>query len=154
MNGRSFFLAILIAGVAIGFFGNLPLLNLINCALCIWVWIGGALAVYLYNWFQHGEAVTSIAQGAGLGALAGLIGAVVGALVFAITSPLSIALFNNLAAAMRVEGDLPFRNNSFWETMATVFIFLIVDAILYPIFGAIGGMIAASITRKPRALSA
>ena len=43
MNTRAFWLSTLIAGAAIAVFGNLPLLNIVNCALCVWVWIGGAL---------------------------------------------------------------------------------------------------------------
>jgi hypothetical protein len=151
MNSRSFLLSVLIAGVVIGFLGNLPLLNLINCALCIWVWIGGILAVLLYRRFQHGEPGPSVGQGAGLGALSGLIGALVGAVVFIMTSPLSIPLFNNLARGLQIEGDFPFRAGGFWEIVGTAFIFLILDAVLYPIFGALGGVIAASLTREPRA---
>lgn len=151
MNTRSFLLSTLIAGVVIGFLGNLPVLNLINCALCIWVWFGGALAVFLYRWFQRGKPGLSVAQGAGLGALSGLIGALVGVVVFAVTSPLSIRLFNNLARGLGVEGDLPFRAGGFWEIVSTALIFLVLDAVLYPIFGALGGAIAASITKEPRA---
>jgi len=54
MNTRSFVLSVLIAGVVIGFLANLPILNLINCALCIWVWLGGILAVFLYRRFAGG----------------------------------------------------------------------------------------------------
>jgi hypothetical protein len=151
MNTRSFLLSTLIAGVVIGFLGNLPVLNLINCALCIWVWIGGMLAVFLYRWFQQGKPGPSVAQGAGLGALSGLIGALVGAVVFAVTSPISVPLFNNLARALGVEGDLPFRAGGFWEIVGAAFIFLFLDAVLYPIFGALGGVIAANITKEPPA---
>jgi hypothetical protein len=150
MSSRSFLLSTLIAGVVIGFLGNLPVLNLINCALCIWVWIGGILAVLLYRRFQHGEPGPSVGQGAGLGALAGLIGALVGAVVFIVTSPLSIPLFNNLARGLRIEGDLPFRGGGFWEIVGAAFIFLLLDAVLYPIFGALGGVIAASLTKESR----
>ena len=150
MNSRSFLLSTLIAGVVIGFLGNLPVLNLINCALCIWVWIGGILAVLLYRRFQHGGPGPSIGQGAGLGALSGLIGALVGAVVFVVTSPLSIPLFNNLARGLQIEGDFSFRGGGFWQIIGTAFIFLILDAVLYPIFGALGGVIAASLTRESR----
>jgi hypothetical protein len=151
MNTRSFLLSTLIAGVVIGFLANLPVLNLINCALCIWVWIGGILAVLLYRRFQHGGPGPSVGQGAGLGALSGLIGALVGAAVFTVTSPLSIPLFNNLAREMGVTGDLPFRSGSFGAIASTAFIFLILDAVLYPFFGALGGLITASLTRESRA---
>jgi len=147
MNTRSVIFSILIAGVVIGFLGNLPVLNLINCALCIWVWFGGGLAVILYRRFQSGQPSPTTAQGAGLGALSGLVGALVGAVVFLITSPLSVPLFNRLALAFQIEGDLPFSNN-FWGYIGTAFIFLVIDAVLYPIFGALGGLITASLTKE------
>ncbi|KPK03130.1 MAG: hypothetical protein AMJ56_19860 [Anaerolineae bacterium SG8_19] len=150
MDTRSFLFSTLIAGVAIGLLGNLPVLNLINCALCIWVWLGGILAVVLYRWFQQSKPGPSVAQGAGLGALSGLIGALVGAVVFAVTSPLSVPLFNSLARTFGVEGDLPFRAGGFGEIVGTAFIFLVLDSVLYPIFGALGGVIAASFTKEPR----
>lgn len=147
MNTRSVLFSILIAGAVIGLLGNLPVLNLINCALCIWVWFGGGLAVILYRRFQSGQSSPTVLQGAGLGALSGLVGALIGAVVFLVTSPLSIPLFNRLALAFQIEGDLPFASN-FWGYIGTAFIFLVIDAVLYPIFGALGGLITASLTKK------
>lgn len=147
MNTRAFWLSTLIAGVAIAIFGNLPIFNLINCALCIWVWLGGALSVILYRRFLGGRPVVSAGQGAGMGALSGLIGAVLGAGVFLITSPLSVPMFNALARALQVEGDVYFQNG-LWENVGAAFVFLVIDAILYPLFGALGAMIAAAFTRQ------
>jgi len=146
MNTRAFWLSTLIAGVAIAIFGNLPVLNLINCALCVWVWIGGALSVVLYRYFQGGRPVVSAGQGAGLGALSGLIGAVLGAGVFLITSPLSVPMFNTLARALQVENEFYFENGLLGN-VGSAFIFLVIDAILYPLFGALGAMIAAAFTK-------
>ena len=146
MNTRAFWLSTLIAGVAIAVFGNLPVFNLINCALCVWVWIGGALSVVLYRRFHGDRPVVSAGQGAGLGALSGLIGAVLGAGVFLITSPLSVPMFNTLASALELENEVYFENGLLGN-IGSSFIFLVIDAILYPIFGALGAMIAAAFTR-------
>jgi hypothetical protein len=154
MNSRSFFLSALIAGVAIGLLGNLPVLNLINCFLCIWVWVGGFLAVFLYRRFQHGGPGLTGGQGAGLGALAGLIGALVGVVVYALTSFISMPLFNNLARSFDIEGDLPWQTGGFPGVLASAIFFLIVDIVAYPLFGAISGFIAASFLRpQPKAES-
>jgi hypothetical protein len=150
MNTRAFWLSTLIAGVAIALFGNLPVFNLINCAICVWVWLGGALSVFLYRRFQGGTPVVSAGQGAGLGALSGLIGAVLGAGVFLITSPLSVSMFNALARALQVENEFFFQNGLL-ENIGSAFIFLIIDAILYPLFGALGAMIAAAFTKASEA---
>ena len=145
MNTRAFWLSTLIAGAAIAVFGNLPLLNIVNCALCVWVWIGGALSVILYRRFQGGRPVLSTGQGAGLGALSGLIGAVLGAGVFLLTSSISTPTLNALANALQIEG-ISFENGLLGNAVST-FIFLLIDAILYPIFGALGAMIAVAFTK-------
>lgn len=150
MNTRAFWLSTLIAGVAIAFFGNLPVFNLINCALCVWVWLGGALSVVLYRRFQGGRPVVSAGQGAGLGALSGLIGAVLGAGVFLLTSPLSVPMFNTLARALQLENEVHFENGLLGN-FGSAFIFLVIDAILYPLFGALGAMIAAAFTKGSEA---
>ena len=107
MNTRSFLLSALIAGLVIGFLGNLPLLNIVNCFLCIFVWIGGILAVFLYGRFQHGQDRLSAGQGAGLGAVAGVIGVFVGMLVYMVTSAITAPLMTSLARALQIQGDMP-----------------------------------------------
>jgi hypothetical protein len=149
MNTRSFWLSVLISGLVIGLLGGLPILNLVNCFLCIWIWMGGVLAVSLYWKYQRGEAVATVGQGAGLGAVAGLIGAFVAALVFAVTGPLHMSIYNNMWRAGQLGGISPFWSAGFWEIVISALGFLFVDLVLYPLFGAIGGMIAASIMKKP-----
>jgi ABC-type Co2+ transport system permease subunit len=149
MNTRAFWLSTLIAGAAIAVFGNLPVLNLINCAICVWVWLGGALSVFLYRRFQGSQSVVSAGQAAGLGALSGLIGAVLGAGVFLITSPLSVPMFNALTRVLQVENQFNFQNGLL-ENISEALIFLVIDLILYPVFGALGAIIAAAYIRKAR----
>ncbi len=151
MNTRSVLLSTLIAGAAIALFGNLPLLNIVNCALCAWVWIGGALSVILYRRFEGGKAVLSAGQGAGLGALSGFIGAVIGIFVFILTSSLSLPVMNALAQALQVEGDIPLPTSGLLGNLGAAFGFFIADAILYPLFGALGALIATNLTRETKA---
>lgn len=145
MNTRSFVLSALIGGGVIGLLGNLPVLNLINCLLCIWVWVGGALAVFLYRRFQQGRLGLTPAQGAGLGAVAGLIGALFGALVYALTSSLSTPLFNSIARFFEVEGDLPFQSGDWFSLLVSTLIFCAVDGVLYPLFGALSGFLTVTL---------
>ena len=152
MNSRSFVLSAVIAGAGIGLLGNLPLLNLINCFLCLWVWVGGVVAVYLYRHFQAGGASLTAAQGAGLGALAGLIGAFVGVVVYAATSFISMPLFMNVAQFFELEGDLPFATVEPSSILGSAFVFFVLDAILYPLFGAISGFITTSLLAKQSAV--
>jgi hypothetical protein len=109
MNARAFWLSTLIAGALMGLLANLPVLNLINCFLCIWIWLGGALAVYLYRRFHPVGVAPTVGQGALLGIVAGLIAAVVGAVVFTVTGAISMPIFSELARTLRVEGDFASR---------------------------------------------
>jgi hypothetical protein len=147
MNTRSVLLTILIAGFAIAIFGSLPILNLINCVLCIWVWLGGALAVFVYRKLQGGQELLTVKQGAGLGALSGLVGALVGAVIFALGSSLTIPLMNKLATMMDM-GDQLFGDMGSGSVLGSTLVFLVIDLVLYPAFGAIGGAITASLVQK------
>jgi hypothetical protein len=153
MNKRSFWIAILIAGAAVGVVGSLPVLNLVNCVLCIWVWLGGALAVYTYRRLQGGLENPTVKQGAGLGALSGVVGALIGAVVFAIGSSLTIPIMNQLAGLLDM-GDELFGGMGSGSVLGSTLVWLVIDLVLYPAFGAIGGAIAASLYQKkalPRA---
>jgi hypothetical protein len=144
MNSRSFILSALISGVIIGILANLPVLNVINCFLCVFVWIGGIAAVFIYRAMQHGTLGLTIGQGAGLGALAGLFGAFVGIFVNLLTGFISQPLFNSIANYLQI-GDLPFRSNSLPSMILSSFFFFIIDAIAYPLFGALSGLITVSL---------
>jgi hypothetical protein len=151
MNTRAFLLSALIAGAAMGLLANLPILNLINCFFCLWIWLGGALAVYLYRRFHPAFLTPTTGQAALLGIVAGLIAAVIGAVVFSVTAAVSMPIMNSLSQALDIEGDLPFSNNDVGGMLATAGGLLVLDLILYPLFGALGAMIAASVMRKPAA---
>jgi hypothetical protein len=152
MNSRSFFLSALIAGVAIGLVAHLPLLNIINCFLCLWVWLGGILAVFLYRGFQHGECRLTAGQGAALGALAGLIGAFLGVVVNGITYAISQPIFLELARMLQVGDALPITGGGLAGALRSTFVFFGLDVVTYPLFGALSGLIGASLLRtEPQA---
>jgi hypothetical protein len=147
MNTRSYIFSMLIAGAIIGLLANLPALNIINCFLCIWVWLGGALAVIFYRQFQKSDPYLTPGQGAGLGALSGLIGAFVGIFVNALTSFISYPMFNSIMQYLQIQGDNPFRQG-IPALITSTFFFFILDVIGYPIFGALSGFITASLFKK------
>jgi hypothetical protein len=148
MNNRSFILSALIAGVVIGVLANLPVLNIINCFLCLWVWAGGILAIFLYRSFNQRKFDLTPAQGAGLGALSGLIGAFIGIGVNALAGVISLPMFNSIARFFQIEGGLPFKTGSLPSLFSSTFFFFILDAIGYPIFGALSGFITANLMGK------
>jgi hypothetical protein len=152
MNSRSFVLSALIAGVVMGVLANLPLLNLINCILCFWIWVGGILGVFLYRRFQHGESGLTPGQGAGMGALAGLIGVFVGVVVYSATAVISMPIFAALARNLQVQGELPFQQGGPWAILSSAIFFMLVNLVCYPLFGALSGFVGASLMKtEPKA---
>lgn len=148
MNTRSFLLSSLLAGALIGTLANLPILNLINCFLCIWVWLGGALSVVFYRRFQGTGPAPTPGQGAGLGAVSGLIGTLVGFVVYSLTSFISMPIFASVGRFFQVE-DIPFETSlpSLASVLASAFFFFLLNVVAYPLFGAISGLIAASLRK-------
>ena len=155
MNTRSLFLSALIGGAVLGTLANLPVLNLFNCFLCLWVWLGGIFAVYLYNRYERNrtqmtEASATPGQGAGIGALAGVFGAVIGAVVYALTSFISNPIMYQIARALNI--DMPSQGGGFLGVLLGTTIFFFIDIVLYPLFGAIGGLLGAGVFwKKPQA---
>ncbi len=151
MNIRSLILSALIAGVVLGTLGNLPVLNFVNCVLCLWVWLGGIFAVYLYNRYERkrtqlDQASATVWQGLGIGALAGVVGAFVGFFVYALTSSLSTPMLVSLAKTFNLQ---MFNPGTGIGRAVTFFFFNIV---LYPLFGAMGGLLGAGVFwKKPQA---
>jgi hypothetical protein len=153
MNSRAFFLSALISGLLMGLLANFPVLNFINCILCFWIWLGGIFAVFLYTRFARGEPVLSVGQGAGLGAIAGVIAAVFGSLVFVLSSAISMPMMASIARFLQIEGDIPTGQGGFGEIIGATLFFGCLNIVLYPLFGAIGGLIGSGLFwKKPQAI--
>jgi hypothetical protein len=157
MNMRAFALSALIAGVVMGVLGNIPIVNIFNCLLCMWVWLSAILAVFLYRRFAPEAAFLSVGEGAGLGAVAGVIGAVVGAVVSLMFNALfASAGFDPAVVLQQLQAqgfDLPPGAMPAIQALAgtgSVIVSMLCNGIVYAIFGAIGGIIAAAlIWKKP-----
>ena len=143
MDSRARWTAVGIAGVAMALLGNLPLVNLVNCILCLWVWLGGALAVILYRRAQPGATLTA-GQGAGLGAMAGLVGALLGAVVYFLTASISAPIMEGLMRTFNMNLPTPIAAQDPASAIGGTLAFLVLDLILYPGFGALGGLITAN----------
>ncbi len=50
---------------------------------------------------------------------------------------------SSLAQALKVEGDLPFGTQNPGSALGGMLFFLVFDIVLYPLFGALGGLITA-----------
>ena len=96
MNTRALLISTGIAGVLMALLSTLPFISVANCCLCLWLWTGGILAVFLYRRFAGIQGPITLSQGVLIGLLAGVISAVLGAAFEAIFGPISWGIINNL----------------------------------------------------------
>lgn len=145
MDNKNLFISALVGAAVMVALSNIPILSLINCLLCAGIWLGGMAAVWFYR-RQTGMLVTA-GQGAVLGVVAGLIGAVVSSIISSV--------FGADALQSAIEADPTGQVSSllggFVGGGVTFIISFIFNIILYPLFGAIGGAIFASLG-KPKAV--
>jgi hypothetical protein len=146
MNTRAFLLASLIGGASMAVLSNIPLVNLVNCLVCFWLWGSGILAVYLYNRFAKGETHASISQGLLIGLVAGLIGGLIGIFFGWFTKAATQQTILRLMQNQEMFGMVP---KSLTTAGGPFSIFgLFTNFILFPFFGMVGGLIGGTIFKK------
>ena len=141
----------LIGGAAMGVLTALPIIGLGNCACCLWVVGGGALAAYLLQ--QDTAAPISLADGALVGLLTGVFGAIV---ILVLSIPLTLLvepIFRQFVTGVleRMENVPPEIRDLAMNRGLTVlriigqFVFWLV---IGSIFSTVGGLIGAAIFQK------
>jgi hypothetical protein len=138
-------------GLFIGVLSALPIVNAGNCCCCLWVLVGGALAVYLRQ--QNSPYQIDVAEGAIVGLMAGAIGGVVSSL-------LSIPM-QMMAGPMQAEWmerilssnpDVTPEMRDMVERLTTgsgvQIIGMIVSVVVYSIFGLLGGLIGVAVFKR------
>jgi hypothetical protein len=157
MNTKNMLLAVGLAGLVMGFVSGIPVLNWINCLLCVGLWGSGIIAVGLYRMMEKTNPGLSIGQGALVGALAGLVGAVVGTtistvigFIFGGASMLSqLEMMRNVPGMSDYVSQMsPSLVSNTAGSIGRFFFSLICSGILYPIFGALGGLLATGVFWK------
>jgi len=146
MNIKNLIISSLIGGIVIAAIANIPVINFINCLLCIGYWAGAILGVWLYKRFQ---GTLTLGQGVAVGALAGvwsgLINFIVGLVGVASIATVLTAFEQVLPAeTFDIQGDFIGRI----AILANVF------GIFLNIFlGTLGGLIGGAIFQtKPEAI--
>ncbi|MGH2567064.1 MAG: DUF4199 family protein [Bacteroidota bacterium] len=150
-----------LAGTAMGVVSAIPGLSLINCCCCAGIIGGGILAVYLYKQeFKEGMQPLESSDGLVLGILAGLIGAfaatAISMMIFFVFGAWETELARNIMEkiieSMEESGSLPvgaadeireMMEQALSESTTAVGILsgLIMNLIIYPIFGMLGGLL-------------
>lgn len=149
MNTRAFLLSTLIAGAVMAVFSNIPVLNLVNCLLCAWLWGGGILAVFLYRRFASDHFELSPGNGVLLGLVAGVIGALIGVLL---STFFQAASYQSMLRILETQEQFRQPLAPYLDTLQSTATFsaanLICNLIFYPLFGIVGGLLGVSLFKS------
>jgi hypothetical protein len=145
----------LIAGVAFGIAGSIPVINWINCACCALIIGAGFVAAFLYSKESRKVgAAFGPGNGATVGLISGLIYGVVSGIVGgAISAAFGMGEWQQVIEQLQASGaDIDPATlqqiSSFMESSGSVMMFLIglFFALLFgAIFGTLGGLIGGSV---------
>jgi hypothetical protein len=75
MNLLALISAGVVAGTFMPLFSQLPMLNLVNCIPCGWIWLGGIIAVGIYRWLADSDEPLFAIDGTILGIFTGIVAA-------------------------------------------------------------------------------
>jgi hypothetical protein len=146
MNVKNLIISSLIGGIVIAALANIPVINFINCLLCIGYWAGAILAVWLYKRF---EGTLTLGQGVAVGALAGVWSGLINFIVGL------IGVASLASAITALEGILPPETFDLQgDFVGRMAILVNVVGIFLNIFlGTLGGLIGGAIFQtKPQAV--
>ena len=138
----------LLGGLLIGVLSSLPVVSM---CCCLWMLVGGALAVYL----QQQKQVEPIEAADAV--LSGLLAGVIGGLIAATISSVMISMLGSLPTdsirqTLESNPDIPPQTREFALNLMAgrgiiAFIFIL-NLILYPMVAMIGGLIGLAIFKK------
>jgi hypothetical protein len=146
LSSSSLLFAAGIAGVVAGVASVLPIIGLVNCLLCGWLWIGGIVAVRLYNSRepQGLDAKNGLIVGAVTGLIALVVTTILGFLLGDFVSTVSITDLPPEAAQALDEIGIGMEALIAMGAVAGI----VCSAVFFTGFGALGGLIGASIFKK------
>jgi hypothetical protein len=146
MNTRALLLSGLIAGVLMALFSELPIISILNCCLCLWIWVGGIFAVFLYRRIDNTVGPTTLTQGVLVGLVAGLVSAVIGTIIAAIIGPISGQFISQALSTIQGSGTDLGPLTDVLESRTGFSLFeLFTNLVFYTFFGVIGGMLGTLI---------
>jgi hypothetical protein len=141
----------LFGGLLIGVLSALPIVSAGNCCCCLWVVLGGMLAVYLRQ--QNSPFAVTSAEGALVGLLAGIIGGVVG-VVLSIPIEMAMGPFQQrfVEWIMSQNPDIPAETREMFERAGTgpaaVALKFMISIITGAVFGMLGGLLGVAVFKK------
>jgi hypothetical protein len=136
MNMKNLLIASLIGAAVTTFFANVPVLNLVNCLVCLPLWGGPLLATWFY---KRQTGTMSLGQAVGVGALAGLFAGFLGFLISLVGMAGVSELVNQLNQYLPA-GSIP----PGILTGGAALAFSIMGVLTSIVFGLIGGLLGGA----------
>jgi hypothetical protein len=140
MNLGALLIAGLVSGVAAPLFARLPILNMVNCIPCGWIWISGIMTLLLYRWLIGSSEPLTTMDGLIAGTYTGLIAfAVTTAIFFLTNKPFQLPeVPANLAPHIAdIQDSLGLKS----QDQTLMFMGSCVNLFVYPTFSSVGGII-------------
>jgi hypothetical protein len=137
----------LLGGALIGVLSAIPVVGWLNSCCCLWVVLGGAMALWISQ-SNHPFPVTA-ADGALVGLLAGLFGGLIAIPLNLVFEPLQRRLILQLLDSMQTE--LPPQFRGMLESRAAGIMIVVnglFTTVVYAIFAMLGGLLGVALFRK------
>jgi hypothetical protein len=153
MNNKSMLVAAGGGGLVMLFLTKVPLISCLNCLFCAGIWGGGILTIWFYRLSEKDHPGLTVGQGALLGILAGVVAAVLATAVGAVFSGAgALSSLDTLQNIPGVSNQIPSASTDAIRQAAALgggfFGGLICNLVLYPLFGALGGVIGTGLIWK------
>lgn len=152
MKTEEFGRPVLISGLIAGILSSIPVVNFLNIICCLWILVGGVIAVYMLS-SSAGRKI-EYGEGALIGLLSGLVAAVICTVV---NSILTIVGFNmGILMMQRLAHRFPqfeqFKDFAVMPSFGAGFVLLTLlsSLLFYGAFGALGGVIGTAIYGKKK----
>jgi hypothetical protein len=144
----------LLGGVFIGVLSALPFISAANCCCCLWVVAGGVLSVYLRQ--QNSPVAIQPSEGALMGLIAGAIGGIIAAVLgYAVALMMGPWQNDFMQRILEANQDTPPEVRQMMERMmsggamgAVAVMGMLVNVVVYSVFGLLGGLLGTVIFKK------
>jgi hypothetical protein len=140
MNLGALLIAGLVSGTAAPLFARLPILNMVNCIPCGWIWISGIMTVIIYRWLVDSSNPLTTMDGFIAGAYSGLVAfGVTTAIVLLVNQPFPYPDVPSELSPYLTDIQQSLGLKDQYQTM--MFMGACVNLFIYPLLSSIGGVI-------------
>jgi uncharacterized membrane protein YidH (DUF202 family) len=120
----------------------------LNCVLCLWIVVGGALAVYFVKRWNDIKGKISTGKAALTGAISGFVAAIIAIVVNFFVAGDFRSILDEAMRSPEVEQALRDAGVTLEEIAGIVLVFIVlVMIVVFALFGALGGIISNEVKK-------